>query len=326
MSWLGLGVAAALQLIAGVVRARAWFHVIRQSWPEATDLRYRDVVVAHLGGVGWNAVLPARMGDAVKVAIVNRRMPQRRLALLGSTLVPPGIVEALFTALLLVGLIVTSPVSLRALIPSWPLASGALAAGGVVCVLLVAAVRCRHRLREFARSVRGGLAVLGRPRVVLTSVVPWLLAGRAVRLLAFACVLPAAGLPVALGPAVALMALQGATPSAGAAATAARIALLSAVLAATGTGDASAQDVAAALTATYGLTSAVNILVSGAAVAWLLNTTSPHRIIGFVRSALPTVQPGRRLSTREATVVPDPAAMEWVAPKHMQTQPSRALP
>jgi hypothetical protein len=314
VSWIGLGAAAALQLMAGIVRARAWFHVIRQSWPEATDLRYRDVVVAHLGGVGWNAILPAHTGDAVKVAIVNRRMPERRLALLGSTLVPPGVVEAVFTAILLVGLVVTSPVSLQALNPSWPLAGTALAAGGVVSVLLVAAALCRHRLREFARSVRRGLAVLGRPRVVLTNVVPWLLAGRGVRLLAFACVLPAAGLPVALGPAVALMALQGATPSAGAAATAARIALLSAVLAGTGTGEASAQEVAAALTATYGLTSTVNVLVSGAAVAWLLRTTSPHRIIGFVGSAF-------RTGTR---VEPDAATVEALAPTRVQSQPSRA--
>ena len=41
MSWLALGGAAALQLLAGIVRMRAWFHVIRHSWPEAADLRYR---------------------------------------------------------------------------------------------------------------------------------------------------------------------------------------------------------------------------------------------------------------------------------------------
>src|SRR5215204_2507717 len=100
MSWGALAVAAALQLVAGLLRARAWWHVIRETSPEAADLRCRDVVVAQLGGVGWNAVLPAHTGDAVKVVIVSRKVPGRRLSTLAATLVPPGVVEAAFTALL----------------------------------------------------------------------------------------------------------------------------------------------------------------------------------------------------------------------------------
>jgi hypothetical protein len=78
-------------------------------------VRYRDVALAHLGGAGWNAVLPADAGDAVKVILVNRRMPERRLAMLAATLVPPALVEAAFTALLLIGVLTTSLVSLSAL-------------------------------------------------------------------------------------------------------------------------------------------------------------------------------------------------------------------
>src|SRR3954447_7110758 len=97
---------AVLQLLAGVVRVRAWFHVIRDSWPEARErVRYRDVVLAHLGGVGWNALLPAHTGDAAKVVILNERMPRRRLAFLAGTTVPPGVVEAALTVLLVAGLV-----------------------------------------------------------------------------------------------------------------------------------------------------------------------------------------------------------------------------
>src|SRR4051794_14148191 len=292
MSWLGLGTAAVLQLAAGVVRVRAWFHVIRHSWPGVSDLRYRDVVTAHLAGVGWNAVLPAHTGDAAKVVIVNRRMPERRLALLAASLAPVGLVEAAFTVLLVVGLVAAGVVSVDILTPTLPRGAGVLVLVAIACLALAAALVLRVRIRRFASDVRAGLAVLGRPRILCLCVAPWLLAGRGLRLLAFACVLPAAGLPFALAPALALMALQGATPSAGAAATAARIALLAAVLAGTGASGVSAAHVAAALATAYAVTSAANLAVSVSVIAWLLRTKSPRRILAYVRSSISNVKSG----------------------------------
>lgn len=284
MSWLALGGAAVLQLVAGVVRVRAWFHVIRHNCPEASDLRYRDIVLAQLGGCGWNAVLPARAGDAVKVALVKRRMPDQRLATIAATLVPPALVEAAFTALLLVGLLGTGLVSLKALTSALPPAGTALVIAGAVCVGLVAALIFRRRLERLGRSVRSGLAVVGHPRVMATRVVPWLVVGRGLRLLAFALVLIAAGLPFGLVPALALMALQGATPSAGAAATAVRITLLAGILAGTGAAGVSPAQVAEALAAAYGVTSVMNLATSAAVIAWVLRTVSPRRIVGYARS------------------------------------------
>jgi hypothetical protein len=291
MTWLALGGAAALQLLAGTLRVRAWFHVIRHSCPEASDLRYRDVVVAHLGGIGWNAVLPAHAGDAVKVALVSRRIPDRRLAVLASTLAPPGLVEAVFSVLLLAVIVGTGLVSLDALTTALPPTGTVLVVAGAASAGLVAVLLLRRRLEQLARSVHAGLAVLGRPRVVATKVVPWLVAGRVVRLLTFALILTAAGVPFGLVPALALMALQGATPSAGAAATAARIAVLAVVLGGTGAADVPPGEVAKALAAAYGVTSMVNLTVSAAVIAWLLRTTSPRRIIGYARTALQRVEP-----------------------------------
>ena len=285
MSWWALGGAAALQLVAGVLRARAWFHVIRDSCPEAAGLRYRDVVAAHLGGVGWNAVLPAHSGDAVKVVLVSRKLPGQRLATLAATLVPPALVEAAFAAMLLAGIVAAGLVSLKVLTSALPPAEAVLVIAAVVGLAFVAAVLCRSRLGKLPDNVRAGLAVLGRPRILATRVVPWLVAGRVVRLLAFALVLTVAGVSFGILPALALMALQGATPSAGAAATAARIALIAAVLAGTGATDVPATEVAEALAAAYGVTSVVNLAVSGLVVAWLLGTASPRRILAYGRSA-----------------------------------------
>ena len=285
MSWWALGGAAALQLVAGVLRARAWFHVIRDSGPEAAGLRYRDVVVAHLGGVGWNAVLPAHGGDAVKVVLVSRKVPGRRLAMLAATLVPPALVEAAFAAMLLAGILAAGVVSLEVLTSALPRAGTVLVIAAVVGLALVAVVLCRRRLGQLLDNVRAGLTVLGRPRILATHVVPWLIAGRVVRLVAFALVLTVAGVSFGILPALALMALQGATPSAGAAATAARIALIAAVLAGTGAADVPPTEVAEALAAAYGVTSVVNLTVSGLVLAWLLRTASPRRILAYGRSA-----------------------------------------
>jgi hypothetical protein len=290
MTWLALGGAASLQLLAGVLRVPAWFHVIRHSCPDASDLRYRDVALAHLGGVGWNAVLPAHAGDAIKVVLLRRRMPERRLATLALTLVPPALVEAAFTALLLAGLLGAGLVSLRVLSPILPRAGTALVIAVAVCVGVLAALVFRRRLKQLVRDVRSGLAVLGRPRIMATRIVPWLAAGRGVRLLAFAVVLTAAGVPFGLGPALALMALQGVTPSAGVAVTAARTVLLAAALSGTGAADVPPARVAEPLAAAYGVTSVVNLAVSAAVIAWLLRTGSPRRIIGYARSALRTVK------------------------------------
>jgi hypothetical protein len=286
VSWLLLGGAGLVQLVAGVVRARGWWHVIRETCRDWADLRFRDVALAQIGGVGWNAVLPARAGDAVKVALVNRRLPERRLATLVSTLAPPALVEAAFTALLLVALLGAGVLSRDALSSALPAGKTALIVAGVVIALLVAALIFRRRLGRLVRSVRAGLATLARPRILATRVVPWQLAGRVLRLLAFAMVLSAAGVPFGIGPALALMALQGATPSAGAAATAARIALLAAVLAKTGAGQVSAKHVATVLAAAYGITTVMNLAASVAVIGWELRTASPRRIFGYARSAL----------------------------------------
>jgi hypothetical protein len=288
MSWWALGGAALLQLIAGVVRVRAWWHVIRDSCPEC-DVRYRDVVLAHLGGVGWNAVLPAHAGDAVKVVLVSRSVPGRRLAMLAATLVPPALVEAAFAALLLAGILAAGVVSLDVLTSALPPTATALVVVALVLAALIGLVLLRRRLEKLVNNVRAGLSVLGRPRILVTHVVPWVAAGRVVRLMAFALVLTAAGVPFGLMPALVLMALQGAAPSAGAAATAARIALIATVLAATGTAGASPAEVAAALAAAYGINSIVNLTVSVAVAAWYLRTLSPRRILAYGRSSVKRV-------------------------------------
>jgi hypothetical protein len=286
VSWLALGGATALQLVAGIVRVRGWFHVIRQCSCDARPVRYRDVATAHLGGCGWNAVLPARAGDAVKVALVSRKLPGTPLATLASTLVAPAIVDAALTVSLVAALVAGGVIAPDHLTPNLPGAAALPITAGVACIGLAAGILFRRRARALARQIRCGLRVVGRPGFLATRVLPWQLAARALRLVALALVLMAGGMAFSIGPALALMALLGASSSMGPAATAMRIALLAGVFAALGGSHVPAEQVAAALVAWYAMTSVVNLAASGLVTAWVLRTLSPRCILAYARTAL----------------------------------------
>lgn len=285
MSWLAIGGAAALQLLAGVVRVRGWFHVIRHSCPQASHLRYRDVAVAHVGGCGWNAVLPAKAGDAVKVALVSRRLPKAPLATLACTLVVPALVDALLSIALVGALLASGTLSPADVASPLPVAVPLPILAGAGCVAALAVRILIRRARGLARSIRAGLSLVGRPRFVATHVLPWQAAARGLRLVAFALVLVAAGLPFGLVPALALMALQGASPSMAPTATAVRIALVAGVFASAA--GVPPGHIAAVLVASYAANSVTNLVGSALVTGWELRTLSPRRILAYARSALP---------------------------------------
>src|SRR3954463_15674560 len=98
MTALPLVAGVVLSVVGGVVRIRAWHGAMSEVAP---DVRYRDVVVAHLGGAGFNGIVPAHGGDAVKLALLKRRAPDARFGRLLGSLAPPAAVEAMLTALVL---------------------------------------------------------------------------------------------------------------------------------------------------------------------------------------------------------------------------------
>src|SRR4051794_5575264 len=106
-----LAAGVVLSLLAGLVRMRAWHAAIADACP-AERIRYRDVVAAHLGGAGFNGIIPAHGGDAIKLGLLKRRFPSARFGLLLGSLGPPAALEALCTALLV----------------AWALASGTIGA------------------------------------------------------------------------------------------------------------------------------------------------------------------------------------------------------
>jgi uncharacterized membrane protein YbhN (UPF0104 family) len=177
-----LAIALAFQALRLIARTRAWRNIIAAAYPE-TPVRWRYVLGSYLGGVGLNAITPARSGDVLKLFLVKRRVEGSTYPTLAATL----IVETLFDAVVGIGLLLWA-ISLGVLpnihsLPNLPnidlrwafehpvaLEIGALVVGIAIGILLVIATR---RVRAFWQRVRQGFAILSDWGDYLRGVVSW---------------------------------------------------------------------------------------------------------------------------------------------------------
>ena len=66
VEWGSLALALAFFMIYLSFRARASFNILRAAYPEER-FRFRDLWGAYFAGYGFNAVIPARGGDLVRL-------------------------------------------------------------------------------------------------------------------------------------------------------------------------------------------------------------------------------------------------------------------
>jgi len=294
--WLIAGVL--LHLLNQVVRTRGWFNIIRAAYPDAHELRARDVTRAYLAGVGLNGLMAARGGDLAKVFLIRRRAPQLRWSTLLATLVPETLFETALGSLLVIwalsqGLLPVPTVRGElpwvdvSLVISHPFVSAAVIACAAT-ILLVLARGLRGRLSVLRARLRLGLTILERPGDFLRGVVTWQLLGRTIRLGSLACFLAAFALPVTLSTIVLVMAAQSGTriiPIAPASAGL-RIAML-------GYGFASITgqpvDITRITAFSFGVGAALYLTalaISAVILAREFGTASPLRLLGRVREHL----------------------------------------
>ena len=77
VAWDWVVAAIALNLLSVVARAGAWHQVIEQAMPPPKP-RFRAVFSAFGVGLFANAVLPGRIGELARVAVLTRRIEEER--------------------------------------------------------------------------------------------------------------------------------------------------------------------------------------------------------------------------------------------------------
>jgi glycosyltransferase 2 family protein len=165
--WEWVVVAIALNLASVVVRAVAWRTIIVQALP---DLRPRFPLVFSAFSVGLfaNAVLPGRIGELARVAVLTRKLPSRNgawAALLGTVFA-----HRLFD--LVPSLVLVVYVLLTAKVPHWAYTSLMVVLGIGFALLTFGLATARRQkvslehlgpIRRLVMMARYGLGVLHSP-------------------------------------------------------------------------------------------------------------------------------------------------------------------
>ncbi|MGZ4359761.1 MAG: lysylphosphatidylglycerol synthase transmembrane domain-containing protein [Gaiellaceae bacterium] len=175
VSWAWIAVAVFLNLLSVLARSLAWSAVIGQALPRPHP-RFRSVFSAFGVGLFANVVLPGRIGELARVAVLTRRVEKRKgvWATLVGTVFAHRIFD-LFPVLALIGYVLAT-----ARIPHWALTSllAFLSVGLVLFGFALVIARRQHRVRLDGRGAvrrviamaRFGLAVMHAPSAATAAV------------------------------------------------------------------------------------------------------------------------------------------------------------
>jgi hypothetical protein len=199
-----------LQLLALGCRAFAWRGILAAAYPEKR-VPVVSVGAAYAAGVGMNAFLPFRGGEAVKVALARTRIPGSSIPTIAASLSVVLVLDAMIGVLLVVsfwslGILPAVP---ALPVDKLPVALAVIPLGAAAGVL--AAQTWPSVVRPVAAHLARGLAVLRSPRRYLFEVVPFQLAAWACRIGVVFCLLHAFGFHVGLGTAALVVVLTGAS-------------------------------------------------------------------------------------------------------------------
>lgn len=177
VDWRLLAIAAAFGVLNLALRARGWQNVLRAALPESR-VRYRSAFGAYCGGVGVNAIIPARLGDLVKILLIRRGVPEAPYPLLVGSLVAETVFDMAVAGCLIAWVLwagVLPGVRLPD-IPAFDLSLAfrypwvTLAVALALALLLIVAGR---RIRRFWEDFGHGLTVLRTPWRYLRTVAVW---------------------------------------------------------------------------------------------------------------------------------------------------------
>jgi uncharacterized protein (TIRG00374 family) len=168
VEWWWVVIAVGLNLLSVIVRAAAWHTAIKQALRPPYPA-FRLVFSAFCVGLFANVVLPGRVGELARVAVLARRMPGRRG--IWPTLVGSVVAHRMFDLFPSLTLVVW--VVFAAKLPDWAITSLEVVLGLslVIFTLVWVLARFHHarsleelgRVRKLILRARVGLAIMREP-------------------------------------------------------------------------------------------------------------------------------------------------------------------
>jgi uncharacterized membrane protein YbhN (UPF0104 family) len=215
--WTPFAIALGFLLAMQLCRAWAWRNVLSAAYP-GKPISFLQLSAAYLAGAGINAILPAHAGDATKVFLAKRQIPDSSYPAVTSSFLVQTVFDT--TAGLLVFLYAISqgllpdPPELPHL-PAFEISFWAehprtllIVTGALLLALAIGVYYLGHHVRRFWARVRQGLVILTQPRRYLRQVAAWQAAGWLCRFLAFWFFLEAFGIGGSVGNVMLVMSVQ----------------------------------------------------------------------------------------------------------------------
>jgi uncharacterized membrane protein YbhN (UPF0104 family) len=204
VEFTALALAIAAHVLKTMCTSRAWRNAIAASYPDE-EVPWRRIYAAYLAGVGINAIIPVRAGDAVKLYMAHRAVAGATYTTLTSSLLVLSIFDSAMATLIFVYALtlgVLPGVSSLGDLPGfdfgfiaanpefWLLVFLALVILGVVGFFWL-----RLHVAEFKVKVRQGFAVLSDRTRYLRAVAAWQAGDWLLRFVAIWFFLDAFGVP-----------------------------------------------------------------------------------------------------------------------------------
>jgi uncharacterized membrane protein YbhN (UPF0104 family) len=194
IGWPAMVVALLFYLAHLLARSRAWQNTLRASYPDRA-VPYSQIAASYLVGAGMNSIVPARVGDAVKIFLAKRSIRRSTYTTVVSSFFVGSVFDTtagilVFVYALTQGLLPRPPelpdlpafdIAFWAQHPSLLLFT--LTAFGILVVVLFAVLA--RRVEEFWDHIKQGAIVLTTPNVYLRTVASWQGAGWVLRFFSY---------------------------------------------------------------------------------------------------------------------------------------------
>jgi uncharacterized membrane protein YbhN (UPF0104 family) len=217
IDWTAFGIALLCLLAMQLARAWAWRNVLRAAYP-GKRIPYLGVAASYLAGAGINAIVPAHAGDATKVFLVKRQVPDSSYPAVTSSFLVQTVFDTTVGILVLLYAIsqgLLPPLPKIPELPAFELSFWAenpklffIAVGVTLLAIAIGVYYLAHHVRRFWVRVRQGVVILAEPRRYLREVAAWQGVGWICRFAAFWFFLEAFGIGGSIGNVMLVMSCQ----------------------------------------------------------------------------------------------------------------------